>query len=192
MLALMSAGITPESALPAVIRDPIARLFRDHLDEVVSFLARRVRCPAAAEDLAQESYVRLLRRGTLPHDGNLPAYLRRIAERLAVDYLRQQRRAVTTWAPLSDDLPSPAPRPDAIAELRERCEIVLDAIADLPRRTRCVLLLRKVDALSYGDIAARLGIAEKTVQRHLVKAMLHCERRLRNPPLRRDRSRQRI
>jgi len=54
-----------------------------------------------------------------------------------------------------------------------------------------VLLLRKVDDMSYGDTAARLGIAEKTVQRHLVKAMLHCERRLRNPPLRRDRSRQR-
>lgn len=185
----MPARVAEENALSAEIRDLIERLFRDHIDYVVSFLTRRVGCPAAAEDLAQESYVRLLRRGTLPHDGNLPAYLRRIAERLAVDYLRQHRRAAENWAPLSEDLPSPTPRPDAIAELRELCEIVLDAIEDLPRRTRCVLLLRKVDDMSYGDIAARLRIAEKTVQRHLVKAMLHCERHLRNPPLRRDPSR---
>jgi DNA-directed RNA polymerase specialized sigma24 family protein len=37
-----------------------------------------------------------------------------------------------------------------------------------------VFLLRKIDELSYSDIAQRLGISEKTVQRYLVNAMLHC------------------
>jgi RNA polymerase sigma factor (sigma-70 family) len=44
----------------------------------------------------------------------------------------------------------------------------------MPRKYRDVFLLRKIDELSYADIALKMGISEKTVQRRLVKAMLHC------------------
>jgi RNA polymerase sigma factor (sigma-70 family) len=56
--------------------------------------------------------------------------------------------------------------------------LLLDAIAALPVQCRHVFLLRKIDALSYAQIADKLAISEKTVQRHPVKAMLHCHRRL--------------
>jgi RNA polymerase sigma-70 factor (ECF subfamily) len=56
------------------------------------------------------------------------------------------------------------------------------AIAELPMRCRDVFLLRKIDELSYSEIAKQLGISEKTVQRDLVNAMLHCHNRLQSQP----------
>jgi RNA polymerase sigma-70 factor (ECF subfamily) len=48
----------------------------------------------------------------------------------------------------------------------------------MPASCRDVFLLRKIDGLDYGEIASRLAISEKTVQRRLVQSMLHCNRRI--------------
>lgn len=183
-VSLSLPGIFPLSALP---HDLIIQLFRDYRDAVEAFLVHRVRCPETAMDLSQEAYLRLVRKGSVSHDENLAGYLFRTADRLAIDYLRQSRQGKHVSLPLDEDLPCPLLQPDELASLREQCAILLEAIASLPGKCREVFLLRKVDELSYGEIAHRLGIAEKTVQRHLVKAMLHCHQRLENRPLRRYR-----
>lgn len=160
--------------------DLIFDLYREHRGAIISFLARRVRCPETALDLSQETYLRLLRKEGLPHAGNLTAYLFRTAERLAIDYLRQYRPTQPV-EDLADDLRCHRPFPEELLLLREQCKILLDAVASLPKPCRHVLLLRKVDELSFAEIARRVGISEKTVQRHLVKAMLHCHKRMANP-----------
>ncbi|HYE37043.1 sigma-70 family RNA polymerase sigma factor [Methylocaldum sp.] len=167
--------------MSSITHDQIFQLFRDYRKPIVAFLMRRVQCPETALDLSQETYLRLVRKDALAHAENLPAYLFRTAERLAIDYLRQNRQTFVSTDSLIDDLTCPKLSPDELAMLRQQCEILLDAIASLPKKCRHVFLLRKIDELSYGEIAARLGISEKTVQRHLVKAMLHCHRRMQNP-----------
>ncbi|WP_434151354.1 RNA polymerase sigma factor [Methylocaldum gracile subsp. desertum] len=167
--------------MSSLTHDQIFRLFRDYREPIVAFLMRRVQCPETALDLSQETYLRLVRKETLAHAENLPAYLFRTAERLAIDYLRQNRQTFVSADSLADDLTCPKLSPDELASLRQQCEILLDAIASLPGKCRHVFLLRKIDDLSYGEIAARLGISEKTVQRQLVKAMLHCHRRMQDP-----------
>lgn len=139
---------------------------------------RRVQCPDTAQDLSQETYLRLIRLETVPHAENLTGYLFRTADRLAIDFLRHRQRAELRSAPLDEAIKCTALQPEELAILRQQCEYLLDAIASLPKLTRNVFLLRKIDELSYGEIAAKLGIAEKTVQRHLVKAMLHCHSRM--------------
>ncbi len=161
--------------------DQLLRLFEDHRQPLISFLAARVRCLETAQDLSQEAYLRLLRKDGVAHTDNLAAYLYRTAERLSIDFLRQHNRLHGRLVAMDDDLPCPSIQPEDLAIFREQCEIVLDAIASLPGVCRHVFLLRKFDELSYRDISARLGISGKTVQRHLVKAMLHCHRRLENP-----------
>ncbi len=80
--------------------------------------------------------------------------------------------------PIDEELQCPNIQPEQWAIVRQQCEMLLDAIASLPNQCRHVFLLRKIDELSYAEISKQLGISEKTVQRHLVKAMLHCHRRL--------------
>ncbi len=160
----------------------IAQLFQNHNAAIVAFLAVRVACPETAQDLSQETYLRLLSKGEISHDENIIGYLFRIADRLAIDYLRQSRLPKNNTVDLTDDLHCPQLQPDTLTELRQQCQLVLDAINSLPPKYQRVFLLRKIDELSYSEIAQQLGISEKTVQRYLVNAMLHCHNYLENPP----------
>jgi RNA polymerase sigma factor (sigma-70 family) len=160
----------------------IAQLFQNHNAAIMAFLLNRVTCPETAQDLSQETYLRLLSKGEISHDENIIGYLFRIADRLAIDYLRQSRLPKNNTVDLSEDLLCPQLQPDALTELRQQCQLVLDAINSLPVKYQRVFLLRKIDELSYSEIAQQLGISEKTVQRYLVNAMLHCHNYLENPP----------
>lgn len=153
--------------------DQIAELFRDHKDAIVDFLLQKVRCPDTAQDLSQETYLRLLRKESLTHTDNLTGYLFRTAERLSIDFIRHHQRSSANTQILDEALPCPLVRPEDHAMLRQQCEHLLQAIASLSKPCREILLLRKIDELSYAEIAKELRISEKTVQRQLVKAMLH-------------------
>jgi RNA polymerase sigma factor (sigma-70 family) len=140
----------------------VSDLFQQHRPTLLAFLVNRVRCAETAQDLSQDVFVRLLRKGELDHDDNLGGYLYRIAERLALDFLRQAQRG-PGLENLDENLHCPKLLPDEITDLHQQCERLLDAIAALPKKVRHVFLLRKIDELSYGEIAQRLGICEKTV-----------------------------
>lgn len=156
----------------------ISLLFINHREAIISFLIQRVHCPDTAQDLSQEAYLRLLRKESIPHSDNLIGYLYRTAERLAIDFLRYDQRVMSKSVLLDDELVCPNIQPEELTLLREQCERLLDAINSLPNQYQRVLLLRKIDELSYTEIAKELKISEKTVQRHLIKAMLHCHQRL--------------
>ena len=164
--------------------EQITGLFQDHREALTLFLINRIRCPETAQDLCQETYLRLLRNNAVKHDENLSGFLFRVADRLSINYLKWQRQAKNNCAPLNDDLVCPQYLPDEITSLRQQCEMLLDAINSLPAKYRHVFLLRKIDELSYNEIALKLGISEKTVQRYLVNAMLHCHQRMQPPEYR--------
>ncbi|MCJ8156577.1 sigma factor-like helix-turn-helix DNA-binding protein [Sphingomonas sp. LaA6.9] len=52
------------------------------------------------------------------------------------------------------------------------------ALAELPEPTRTVFLMHRVDELSYGIIAERLGITSAQVEAHVAAALLHLARAL--------------
>jgi RNA polymerase sigma-70 factor (ECF subfamily) len=149
----------------------LAALYADEHGRLQRFLMRRGMSASAAADIVQEAFLRLLR---APREEvrDLRSYLFQTTGNLAVDDVRRQRRnALGHAVELDDAIVDPAPLPDAILISREEFQALHGALAELPPRSREVLILHKFEGLSYAEIAVRLGITKNTVMVHMVKAM---------------------
>ncbi len=133
-----------------------------------AYLLRMTGRREAAEDLFQETFVRVLR--GLPgyeHRGQFKPWLYRLASNLCVDHFRREGRrpAVSLDAETSDGetgsllsmLPSQGERPDKSTAEAQFLAALAAAVARLPEGQRQVYLLRTVSELSFREIADLLG-----------------------------------
>jgi RNA polymerase sigma factor (sigma-70 family) len=127
------------------------------------FLRRRARSAADVEDLAQETYLRLLRGRDLADVRNPHAYLLRVASHVAFEWRDQQPRPdVVVDEMLVDEN---APELEIDARLSERR--VQRVLAESSPMMRAVLLLRLRDERTYEQIARELQLTGRQVRRYL-------------------------
>jgi len=120
--AAMSAG--DDRIQPRARRDPLVEIYLDRRQNLVRFFAARTGSSAAAEDLAQELYLKLITREPEGVADNPPALLYRIAMNLMLDRARGEARAVardaawrrTAHLSLGGEDVAPDPAPDDAAE----------------------------------------------------------------------------
>lgn len=135
-----------------------------------------------ADDVVQESYLRILRAKAAGSLRSVQGFLFTTARNLAFDVFR--RHPTASIDTVVDSMPFPvfiddAPGiPEAISR-RQELAFLADAIEALPRRCRRVMKLRKIYGLSHEEIALRLGISENTVSAQVGKGMHACIRYLR-------------
>lgn len=147
-----------------------------HESALRAYLLGFTRSLSDVDDLVQESYLRILRVRRRAEVASTRGLLFTIARNAARDLFR--RRAVADAVPIEeiglscviDEAPSVA---ETVSREQEK-EFLAAAIRALPERCRLVLQLRKFEGLSQKEIAARLGIAEHTVEIHLLNALRRC------------------
>lgn len=152
-------------------RAAFAELVRRHQDAVYRFVLRMVGSRDEALDLAQDAFVRAWQ--ALPQwqpEAQFRTWLFRIASNAAVDTLR--RRRVVAFEPLDESYEAAAsePDPEKQLELKQRIAALEASLAKLSREHREILLLREVEAMSYDEIGAVLGLSEGTVKSRLARA----------------------
>ncbi|MGB3876604.1 MAG: RNA polymerase sigma factor [Shinella zoogloeoides] len=129
---------------------------------------RVVRDPQIAEDLAQESYLRVRRameKGPVEH---VEAFLHRTAHNLALDYLRKNRtrghvETMDAADPSALDVADATPSAEERMIQADRLRHVEDLLTQLPDRARRVWLLSRVEGWPYPRIAEHLGVSPNTV-----------------------------
>jgi len=158
----------------------VEELYLRHHDALRRFLLRLLRCEDAAADVAQDAYLRLIRYAPRQAPANPRAYLFQVAANAARDRLALEQRRRGTVEGGSVPESAACTRPDAEAEAMARCRLrALAAVVDeLPARCREVFLMSRLDGLGNAEIAARLGISRNMVEKHIIKALMHCRRRL--------------
>lgn len=157
-----------------------ASLFRQYYGELLRFITAKLGCREQASDVVQDTFLRVRGLNDLESVVQPRAFLYKTALNLSVDLFRRQRiRAERlTHLDATEELPSTATRPDDAVEAKERVQLLRDAIAELPPKCRQVFLLHKFMELSHAEIAARLSISKNMVEKHVMKAMTHCRRRV--------------
>jgi len=132
---------------------------------------------ADIDDLVQETYARLIRAKEQGRVRSVRGLLFATARNAARDLFRRRAVAKTDSVAEIDcsRVFDEAPAAPEVVSRRQEVELLQAAIAALPERCRAVLILRKFENLSHREIAARLGIAEHTVEAQLTKALHRCE-----------------
>lgn len=142
-------------------------------------LERMVNNPSTAEDLLQETYLRVTRALSERTVDHLEPFVFQTARNLALDHLRARRIQSRT---LVDDVPQDVVNnviaPQSSAEDAAHAERVLErlnvSLQSLSPRQRQVFILSRLHGHSYQDIAQRLDVSLSTVQKELKLIMAIC------------------
>ncbi len=153
----------------------ITRLFREHNQALVRFLALRVRSQQEAREIAQEAYVRLLKLDQPGAVSFLRALLFKIAANLAVDHIRHEQtaRRYARESGFLDEWALP-PTPERAAGSAQELQILDRLIEELPPKCRQAFLLHRLHGLDFPEIARRMGLGERMVRTYVVRAVLYC------------------
>lgn len=159
--------------------EALTQLVRRHAGPLLGYLTRMSANPHQAEDLFQETFLRVHRKaGTFRPEGKFKPWLYTIATRLAVDDLRRRKRAPHLLSvdederpALSNRLADAAPGPAeyaAAADLRVRVRRALDVLTP---GQRAILSLTYFEGFTYTEAARALGRSVGTVKKQMSRAL---------------------
>lgn len=153
--------------------DAFEALFRQHQNEVYTWIVRIVRDSGIAQDLTVETFWRIYRsRSRFDPAGNFRAWARRIATNAALDHLRHSRRETE----LPEDLASTESADPAVR--RETRQQIKQAFFQLPPKYRLVATLALIEEEKYNNIAEAAGISVALVKVRVFRAVRMLRKKL--------------
>ena len=167
-----SAGPADESLMRQVARgnpDALGELFARHHQRVHALCFRFVGEPATADDLVQESFLRVQRYGT-SFDGRarFTTWLYRLVRNVCMDHLAASERDAQRHKQAAAHLELMS-EPSELPE--ERLELVRRALYRMPPDKREVLVLSRYQGLKYAEIAELLDVTVEAVKARAHRAM---------------------
>jgi len=155
--------------------DDFDRLYRDHHSWLERWLRGRLGDLTDAEDLAQDTFMRVIHSPRQPSGMREPRkFLVTVAKGLTIDLFRRrslERQYLEALASLPEQqCPAEEERAVTLETLME-----LDAmLAGLGTRLREAFFLSLLEGKSYHQISGMLGVSLRTVKNDMAKAMEHC------------------
>lgn len=130
-----------------------------------------------AEDLLQDAVVRAIESDRKASVRKPLHLLRRILRNLTIDHLRARARTSRLFSPAeAPDIACGGPGADHRMVAGERLRQALAVIKAMPERRRAVFLMHRIEEMTHLQIARRLGISTKTVEKHIGLAMIQLSR----------------
>lgn len=150
----------------------IETLFRQYYAGLCDYALSLVGSRNAAEDLVQDVFVALSERGEARVLGEgARAYLYRAVRNRALNHLKQHRITRRDEVDLTRVRPDVQRGADYTVRQHQLTQAIEEGIEAMSPRQRQVFTLSRHHDLTYAEIAAVLGIGERTVETHMTRAL---------------------
>lgn len=154
--------------------DLIGALYRDHRSWLLAWLQRSTRCRQRAEDLSQDTFVRLLGRDQLPVPREPRAFLAAVAKGLLFDHFRRAALEQAYLAELAQMPEAEQPSPELQLLILEDLKAIDRLLGKLSSKARAAFLHNRLDGMGHAEIAERLGVSVSRVRQYLAQGMRQC------------------
>jgi RNA polymerase sigma-70 factor (family 1) len=146
------------------------QVFRENARALHNFLYYRCGNQDLAEDLTQESFLKLWKECANVPLEKARGFLYSVARNLFLDHLRHEK--VVLRFQQMEPVNQFAQTPDALAEGEELQKRIEQAISQLPENQRLVFLMNRMDNMTYQEIAEHLGLSVKAVEKRMHGALM--------------------
>jgi RNA polymerase sigma factor (sigma-70 family) len=179
--------IAPNNPPPEQLRSELGARFQRPL---MSFFLRRIKDRSLAEDLTQDVLLKVVRASERGQIARADSYVFKVAINLLRDHRRRAlRTGPAVFLPIEEDNDGQlenqlveAISPERVLLSEESLADVLRSLEELGDMTREIFILFRLENMKQKDIAALYGIGQSTVEKHVVKAVVHLSRRHRHEP----------
>ena len=146
----------------------VAAAFNDYKSQLLGYINHRINNPDDAEDLVQDTFVRLLECGKMLRDDTVKSFIFTIAHNLITDYLRRfyKKQEICSYMMESADVISSSADSKAVVSDLEKLERV--KMTMLPPQRKQIYYMSRFMDMSSEDISKRLSISKRTVENHLL------------------------
>ena len=175
----------PNNPPPEQLRSELGARFQRPL---MSFFLRRIKDRSLAEDLTQDVLLKVVRACERGQIARADSYVFKVAINLLRDHRRRTlRTGPAVFLPIEEDFDGQlenqlveAISPERVLLSEESLADVLRSLEELGDMTREIFILFRLENMKQKDIAALYGIGQSTVEKHVVKAVVHLSRRHRH------------
>ena len=160
---------SPKPEFSSLSESDYRQAFDEFFDGLRNFLYYKTGDRNMAEDLAQDTFVKLWENRDRIDKKTLKSYLYTIASNTAINQLKrnQLKYKFQKFHVAGVDRQSP----EFLAEMKEYEEILNRVIGDMPDGSREVFLMNRLEDMKYREIAETLGISVKAVEKRMSKAL---------------------
>ncbi len=160
----------------------LSLIYSDYHKELRIYAAHRLNLSTPeAEDVVQLAFTRFAATFEEKPIDNVRAFLYRAVHNAAVDHIRrtQVREGYAHSVQHFEDREEDKAGPERSAISKQFLEIITGALWSMPSKRRKLLLMNRIEGLSYAEIARREQLSETVVRKHVAKALLGCQGALR-------------
>lgn len=145
------------------------KIFDQYFEAIRNYIYFMCSDSGLAEDIAQDTFVKLWDNRTSIVLSTVKSYLYAIARNMTLNQLKRNKLKYNFIA--QTELGSNSETPEFSMEQQEFKEKLEAAIASLPEGSREVFLMNRIEGIKYIEIAERLGLSVKAIEKRMSKAL---------------------
>jgi RNA polymerase sigma-70 factor, ECF subfamily len=150
----------------------IKKLFDEHFHHLVLHAFRHVRDYSQSEEIVQDVFVKIWQNfDQIGHVSDFKAYLFKAVHNSSLNYLRHMKIRQKYNAEAAYLIDNTENQTEDLILEEENYNRIHHAVNKLPQNWKEAIILSKYDKLKYHEIAERMKISQKTVEKYISKAL---------------------